>query len=184
MHKRACLAFDSRGNPQAGDPEFAGSYPMHGYQSCGNKNSRGFTVLELLIVVAAIVTVAAIAIPKLMSSIEQARIAKAVGDIRNLEEEIALYNTINDQLPADLSQIGFGGYLDPWHNPYQYLNHANLHGNGQARKDRFLVPLNSDYDLYSMGKDGQSAPPITSSKSQDDIIRVGSSGYIGLASQF
>jgi general secretion pathway protein G len=137
-----------------------------------------------LIVVAVILTISAIAIPHLLASIDQARLAKAVGDIRNLEEEIALYQSINDRLPDDLSQVGYGGYLDPWKKPYQYLNHSTMHGNGQARKDRFLVPLNSDYDLYSMGKDGQSAPPITSSKSQDDIIRVGSSGYIGLASQF
>jgi general secretion pathway protein G len=138
----------------------------------------------LLIVAAVILTISAIAIPNLLASIDQARIAKAVADIRNLEEEIALYNTINNQFPDDLSQVGYGGYLDPWHNPYQYLNHTSLHGNGQARKDRFLVPLNSDYDLYSMGKDGQSAPPITSGQSQDDVIRVGSSGYIGLASQY
>lgn len=141
-------------------------------------------MLELLIVVAVVLTISAIAIPNLLASIDQARIAKAVGDIRNLEEEIALYNTINNQLPDDLSQVGYGGYLDRWKNPYQYLNHTTMHGNGQARKDRFLVPLNSDYDLYSMGKDGQSSPPITASKSQDDIILVNSSGYIGLASQF
>ena len=141
-------------------------------------------MLELLLVAAVILTIAAIAVPNLLASIDQARIAKAVADIRNLEDEIALYESINNQLPDDLSQVGYGNYLDPWQNPYQYLNHTTMKGNGKARKDRFLVPLNSDYDLYSMGKDGQSAPPITSGRSQDDIIRVGSSGYIGLASQF
>lgn len=147
-------------------------------------NSKGFTLLELLIVVALLLTIAAIAIPNLMAALDQARIARAVGDIKTLEDEIVLFQTINGQLPDDLSQVGYGGYLDPWHNPYQYLNHFTMKGNGQARKDRFLVPLNSDYDLYSMGKDGQSMPPITAKVSLDDIIRASDGSYTGLASQF
>jgi len=59
-----------------------------------------------------------------------------------------------------------------------------MKGNGQARKDRFLVPLNDDYDLYSMGQDGVSAPPITAKPSQDDILRASDGSYLGLASQF
>jgi general secretion pathway protein G len=152
--------------------------------SCGSNKSRGFTVLELLIVVAVILTIAAIAIPHLVAAIEQARVAKAVGDIRNLEEEIALYNTINNKLPDSLSQVGYGDYLDPWKNPYQYLNNQDMMGNGVVRDDRFMVPLNADYDLYSLGKDGQTASPISAVTSQDDVIRVGSAGFIGPVSQF
>ena len=59
-----------------------------------------------------------------------------------------------------------------------------MKGNGKARKDRFLVPLNSDYDLYSKGKDGKSSSPITASDSQDDVIRASDGSYVGLASQF
>jgi len=184
LHRQLHLVFWCNGNSAARKLETALPFSVRRRQTCRNKNSRGFTVLELLIVAAVVLTVSAIAIPNLMASIDQARIAKAVADIRNLEEEIALYASINNQLPDGLSQVGYTDYLDPWQNPYQYLNHTTMKGNGKARKDRFLVPLNSDYDLYSMGKDGQSAPPITSNQSQDDIIRVGSSGYIGLASQF
>lgn len=147
-------------------------------------NSKGFTLIELLIVVAVILTIAAIALPNLMAAVDQARIARAVGDIKTIEDEIVLYQIIQGKLPDDLVEVGYGGYLDPWHTPYQYLNHATMRGNGQARKDRFLVPLNSDYDLYSMGKDGQSLPPITAKVSQDDIIRASSGSYTGLASQF
>jgi general secretion pathway protein G len=50
--------------------------------------------------------------------------------------------------------------------------------------DRFLHPLNSDFDLYSMGKDGLSQAPITARASQDDIIRASDGGFIGLAAQF
>ncbi len=107
-----------------------------------------------------------------------------MGDITAIETDITLYESINGQLPDTLAQIGDDIYLDPWKNPYQYLNHANLKGNGKVRKDRFLVPLNSDYDLYSMGADGQTVAPITASKSQDDIIRASNGAYVGLASQF
>ena len=147
-------------------------------------HQRGFTVIELLIVVSVLLTVAAIAIPNLINSLEQARVARAVSEIKMLEDEISLYYTIYYQFPDDLSQVGYPNFLDPWGHPYQYFNHATMKGNGQARKDRFLVPLNSDYDLYSMGHDGQSVPPITASKSQDDVIRASDGSYVGLASQF
>jgi general secretion pathway protein G len=145
---------------------------------------EGFTVLELLIVMAIIVTISAMAVPNLMSAIDSARVARAVGDINAIEDEITLYQVINGALPDDLSQVGYGSYPDPWHNPYAYLNHSTMKGNGQARKDRFLVPLNSDYDLYSAGKDGQSVPPLTAAPSQDDVIRASNGSYVGLASQF
>jgi general secretion pathway protein G len=152
--------------------------------SAVNVNDRGFTLIELLIAMAIILTLAAIAVPNMMAAVNLAKVARAVGDIHTLEEEITLYQVINARLPDDLSQVGYGGFLDPWRNPYQYLNHATMRGNGSARKDRFLVPLNSDYDLYSTGKDGLTAPPITARPSQDDIIRASNGSYIGLASQF
>jgi general secretion pathway protein G len=55
---------------------------------------------------------------------------------------------------------------------------------GQARKDRNLVPINSDYDLYSVGPDGRSVPPLTAHHSQDDIVRARNGAYIGPASEF
>jgi len=134
--------------------------------------------------IAIVLTIAAIAVPNLMAALDAARIARAVSDIHTLEDEITLYLTIYGQFPDSLTQIGYGGLLDPWGNPYQYLNHATMRGNGQARKDRFLVPLNSDYDLYSMGKDGASVPPLTAPTSQDDIVRASNGSYVGLASQF
>jgi general secretion pathway protein G len=144
----------------------------------------GFTLIELLIAMMIVITLSAIAIPSLMASIYEAKIARAVGDIHAIEDDIAFYQVINGQLPDDLSQAGDGNLLDPWGNPYQYLNHSTMKGNGHARKDRFLVPLNDDYDLYSMGKDGVSSPPLTAKPSQDDIVRAASGGYVGLASQF
>ncbi len=148
------------------------------------KRSDGFTLIEMLITIAIVLTIAAIAVPNLLAALDLARIARAVSDVHTLEGEITLYLVINDQYPDSLAAVGYGNLSDPWGHPYQYLNHATMMGNGQARKDRFLVPLNSDYDLYSMGKDGASVPPITAKVSQDDIIRASEGSYVGLASQF
>ena len=52
------------------------------------------------------------------------------------------------------------------------------------RKDRSLVPLNSTYDLYSMGKDGQSQPPLTAKASRDDIIRANDGSFYGIAEDY
>jgi general secretion pathway protein G len=119
-----------------------------------------------------------------MAAIQAAKIAAAIGDIHAMETEIVEYEVVNGQLPNDLTAIGRPNFLDPWGNPYEYLNHATMKGNGQARKDRFLVPLNSDYDLYSDGPDGQSVSPLTAKASQDDIIRAADGSYLGIASQF
>lgn len=55
---------------------------------------------------------------------------------------------------------------------------------GQVRKDRNLVPLNTDYDLFSAGPNGQWMPPITASVSRDDIIRADNGAYVGQASDY
>jgi general secretion pathway protein G len=55
---------------------------------------------------------------------------------------------------------------------------------GQLRKDRNLVPINTDFDLFSRGKDGQTNFPLTAQRSRDDIVRANNGGYIGLASDY
>ena len=133
---------------------------------------------------ALILTISAIAVPPLLAAMNSAKIAKAVSDIHVLEGDITAYEDVNGKLPNTLADIGRDTLLDPWHNAYQYLNFSTTHGKGQWRKDRFLVPINTAYDLYSMGKDGKSVPPITASTSLDDIIRASDGAYIGLASQY
>jgi general secretion pathway protein G len=63
-------------------------------------------------------------------------------------------------------------------------NSANAGIIAECRKDRNLVPINTDYDLYSMGADGKSVPPLTAMASRDDIIRANDGQYIGLASRY
>jgi general secretion pathway protein G len=55
---------------------------------------------------------------------------------------------------------------------------------GHARKDHSLVPINTDFDLYSMGPDGRSAPPLTAQHSRDDIVRANNGTFIGIASEY
>ncbi|OGK97550.1 MAG: hypothetical protein A3E31_05380 [Candidatus Rokubacteria bacterium RIFCSPHIGHO2_12_FULL_73_22] len=148
--------------------------------------SRGLTLVELIIVTALIATLASIALPIYADVTERARIIRAIAEIRVLESEIAVFEMSNGRLPADLGEIGRGTLKDSWGNPYEYLNFSTLgpKGKGKVRKDRNLVPLNSTYDLYSEGKDGESQSALTAKASQDDIIRANDGGYIGLASAY
>jgi general secretion pathway protein G len=75
---------------------------------------------------------------------------------------------------------------DPWGRAYQYLNFsAPIAGiQSKIRKDHNLHPLNSEFDLYSMGADGTSAAALTVKVSQDDVIWARDGSFIGLASDF
>lgn len=146
--------------------------------------AQGFTVVELLIVVAIILTIIAIATPNLLAAINQAKVARAVGDIHTIGVAIQGYNVLNGEYPHSLADTDYGSTLDPWGHPYQYLNFADTKGKGKMRKDRFLVPINSAFDLYSMGKDGASVAPLTAKQSQDDIIWANDGSYVGPASNF
>ena len=152
----------------------------------GKEHFRGLTLIELLVVIAILGTVAGIAMPIYSNQIEKARIVKAIAEIAIMQKEIALYDgeESDNFLPNTLDDIGRANLLDPWGNAYRYLNFATISGIGLARKDRFVVPLNSDYDLYSMGKDGQTAIPLTVGVSYDDIIRANDGRFIGLASEY
>ena len=148
------------------------------------RSVRGFTLVEILVAMAIVSTLAGIAIPAYFDSIERARIGMAIAAIQSLEKDIMLFQVNNGPLPESLDEIGRGALLDPWGNPYRYLNIATAVGKGAMRKDRFLVPLNSDFDLYSAGRDGRTKPPLAAKDSQDDVIRANDGLYVGLAADF
>ena len=143
----------------------------------------GFSLIELMIVIGLIGTLAAIAIPNYIQYREKAKVAQAIADIRAIEKMIANFTIDNDRLPTSLAEIGMGGHRDPWGTPYEYITVEGT-PRGKLRKDRFLVPVNSDYDLYSMGQDRGSVPPFTAKASRDDIVRANDGAYVGLASEF
>ncbi len=145
---------------------------------------RGFTLIELLIVIAIIFTLVAIGFPIYGTALEKAKVSRAIADIHVVSTEIGTYQLFNKNLPLSLADLGKENVVDPYGHPYEYLNFSTEKGKGSFRKDRFLVPINSDYDLYSKGQDGDSVPPLTAAKSRDDIIRANDGGFIGLASGY
>jgi len=146
---------------------------------------RGFTVIELLITVAIIGTLSTILIPTLTDQLEADKNKQAMADIALMDALIGNYIVDFFQPPADLAQVGLGDKRDPWGRPYGYLDVFNdTSGPPHPRKDHFLHPLNSDYDLYSMGPDGRSQPPLTAGQSRDDVIRANNGGYIGIAAEY
>jgi len=148
------------------------------------KGNRGFTLVELLIVLGIIMLVAALATPNLLAAIQQARVGRAVGDINAIEIDVTEYQITNGSWPNTLADVGRGAMLDPWGNPYQYYNQSTHTGNGALRQDQFLVPVNTDYDLYSMGPDGQTSAAIMSGTGRDDILRGANGSYVGPASSY
>ena len=125
-----------------------------------NHNQRGFTLIEVMVVVVILGILAGIVVPKLLDRPEDARRTKAELQIKSLEEALALYKLDNGMFPTtDQGLIALvtkpesgripvkyrdGGYIkkipsDPWSGEYIYL----------------APGLNGDYDLLSYGSDGE-----------------------------
>ena len=149
-----------------------------------SEKSTGFTLIEIFVVIAIIGVLAAIAIPSYMNYRYKGKIALCISDINLIEKAIADYYIANSELPDSLNDLNMGLHIDPWGRPYQYLR---LDGgttpgiNGKRRRDKNANPVNSDYDLYSMGKDGKTTPQFTAMQARDDIVRANDGKYKGLA---
>jgi len=122
--------------------------------------SRGFTLIEIMVVVVILGILAAVVVPRIMNRPDDARIAKAKQDIRVLESSLNLYKLDNFVYPT--TQQGLealvappsgepaaknwkqGGYVaklpnDPWGNPYQYLSPG----------------VKGEIDIFSLGSDNR-----------------------------
>jgi len=147
--------------------------------------SGAFTLVELLIIIALIGTITTIIVPGFIGYIDRASRNRVIHDLLDLQVEIESFERFQERFPDTLDELSDGVHrYDRWGNPYQYLSSESKDWNGKARKDRFLVPLNSDYDLYSMGPDGVSASPLTAKASWDDIVRANDGLYVGPANEF
>lgn len=151
-----------------------------------NRRSRcaGFTVLELIIVVTIMLVIAALAVPSMQSAIASARTARAVSDVRTLGNAALGWYLQYGAAPDTLSDIGYGAQNDPWGTPYQYLNIATNKGTGVRRTDRFGVPINTYFEMYSKGPNKNTAVSLSATQSQDDLIWANDGFYIGGAANF
>lgn len=125
------------------------------------KDSRGFTLIELMVVIVILGILAAVIAPRLIGRTDEAKVTEAKVQIRNFETALKLYKLDNGFYPSTEQgldalvvkpSVGLiparwrdGGYLekksvpkDPWGNPYIYSSPG----------------LNGDYDIISFGADG------------------------------
>ncbi len=148
------------------------------------RRQRGFNFIELLLVVIVAAVLLGIAVASYSHFIERARIARAVGEVGEIFISVQRFDLNARRFPTDLAEIGLDGLLDPWGNPYQYLSFDGLEGNGPKRKNKSMVPVNMDYDIYSNGPDGLSETPFTSIPGRDDIVMAGDGAYFGTVEGF
>ena len=119
---------------------------------------KGFTLIEIMVVVVILGILAALIAPNVISRIDDAQTVKIQSDLRNIESALKLYRLDNFRYP-DTEQgldalvtppsdpnanFPAGGYLDrvpkdPWDRPYLYLYPGNQ----------------GEFDVYTLGRDGQ-----------------------------
>jgi len=122
------------------------------------QRQRGFTLIEIMVVVVILGILAALIAPSVISRIDDAQIVAAKQDISSIEGALKLYRLDNFRYPTTEQGLEAlvnrpddptvkwpeGGYLprlpkDPWNRPYIYLQPGN----------------NGPIDIYSLGRDGQ-----------------------------
>jgi general secretion pathway protein G len=145
------------------------------------KSCNGFTLTELMVILAIIGVLCAVSIQAYSNFLRKAEASTVVTDIRFLEREAYRHRAMTGYYPESLATIGFAGMSDPWGRPYHYVRICDVWGKGGIRKDRFQNPLNTDFDLYSYGPDGKTALQLSELDARDDIVRANNGEFVGLA---
>jgi general secretion pathway protein G len=146
------------------------------------RRSSGYTLLEVVLVAVLVGLIAGVGIPTYRNIIERMNVSRAVADIHEITLQLYRWETNVGAFPPDLPTAGITR-LDPWGRPYFYLELTGANP-GAVRKDKNLVPINTDFDLYSAGKDGETSPPLTAKKSRDDVVRASNGAFVGLAEDY
>ena len=158
------------------------------FLSCKKKgHQKAMTLIEILLAVAIVGTLMAVGVPVYTNAMYKAKVNQAISKIALMGQKIEDFMIDYGRLPATLDEIGEPNATDPWGNPYEYLaifGFDKQEIDGKLRKDRFLIPLNTDFDLYSIGRDELSVAPLTAGESWDDIVRANNGGYVGLAHKY
>lgn len=158
---------------------------------------HGMTFVELLVVLIIAAILAVIAIPMFggatpdcdnpdarQGPLMRARIGQVSGDLGEIHMAISKFELSRSRYPTSLAEVGMDQKRDPWGNPYQYLVVFGRNDVGPVRKDHNMKPVNTGYDIYSMGPDGTTASPFTSTGGKDDIVMANDGDYFGLACQY
>ena len=157
--------------------------------------SRAFTLVELVFVVAIVALLISVAMPSFEESKRKQIIAQCESQIVVLSQRLEKYKGINYGYPNSLAELG-AEEEDCYGNPFQYLNLDNFDDKGmytgpadakgptKPRKDKNLKPLNTDFDLFSMGADGEYKDTLSAKVSRDDIIRANDGTFIGFADDY
>jgi general secretion pathway protein G len=131
--------------------------------------------------VALLGTLAAIAIPAFTGYTERARINAAVGEIGRVIVELHRWRTNNGgAFPDTLADAGITMEKDPWGNDYVYEDVATA---GTLRTHDGAA-VNTEFDLYSKGPDGDSAVSLSDAKSIDDIVIARDGAFVGQAEYY
>jgi general secretion pathway protein G len=136
------------------------------------RSERGFTFIEIMVVVAILAILAALVVPRIMGRTDDAKRTAAKVQIRNIEGALQLYKLDNGVYPSteqglkaliEKPSVGvvpkkwkIGGYLpklpeDPWGNPYKYLSPAQ----GSTQSPGQSPGLRGEYEVISLGTDGE-----------------------------
>ncbi len=130
---------------------------MSSSQRVTGGRERGFTLIEIMVVVVIIGLLAAIVAPNLIGNIDRAAVTRARADIRTIDNALNLYRLDNFRYPStdeglealvtnpgEASAANWKQYLrsvptDPWNNEYQYASPGRQ----------------GDYEVFTLGANGQ-----------------------------
>ena len=146
---------------------------------------RGVTLVELALVVALVSIMAAIAMPTYSRIMENQRVSQAISEIAKMNLMINRARTPNGQVPDSIAGLQGMPAADPWGEPYEYVSFsAPGFDHNDSRKDGNLKPINTEFDLFSKGKNKDFRRALNAGPSRDDVVMAHDGAFIGKAEDF